>query len=80
MQGNFFEFAAHSVLPSVNSRCNSNVLRAKSRISSPLGAGNFHCQGREFSAVGPGEFAGPTGFTGIDHLVVYCVHIYMQLE
>jgi hypothetical protein len=48
----FFLISAHPASPGVNSRCNSNVLRGKSRIPLPIGAENFHCRGREFHSWG----------------------------
>jgi hypothetical protein len=35
-------------MPGGNSRCNSSALHENSRMSSPLGAGNYFCRGREF--------------------------------
>jgi hypothetical protein len=46
LAGKFFAFAAHSALRSVDSHRNSNALHAKSRISSPIGAGNFPSPGQ----------------------------------
>jgi hypothetical protein len=54
LAGKFFPVCGPFGAAGINSHCNSNALHAKSRISSLIGAGNFHCQGREFQPWGQG--------------------------